>query len=285
MNDGSNTPPKSLSLCVNGLNLHYLDWGSPDAPPALLLHGLRGHAHSWDDVSSALSSDYRVIALDQRGRGETDWAPDGDYGTGAFAADIAGFVEALKLDPVLLIGHSMGGRNGIMYASRNPQRVKAFVIADVGPEVQAEGTARIRKELLDSPEEYESFEAALAQTKLENPLAPEAVLRRRIEYQTKPTPSGGVRWRYDPVIRDQARSNTRPPPPNFWPMWEAIACPILIVRGSETDILSPAVVERMLQSNRRASVVEVPRARHMVYEDNPGDFIRAVQRWLAEQAL
>ena len=110
--------PQDKTVSVNGLNLHYLDWGAPGGPPLVLLHGMRGHAHSWDDVSAATCQQYRVLALDQRARGDTDWAKDGDYSTDAFVADLAAFSEALGLDSFILCGHSMGGRNSMAFAGR-----------------------------------------------------------------------------------------------------------------------------------------------------------------------
>jgi esterase len=275
--------PRSSRVKANGINIHYLEWGDPKARPVVLLHGLRGHGHSWDDFSRPLSEQYRVLALDQRGRGETDWAPDGDYTTPAFAADTEAFCQALGLESFTLVGHSMGGRNGIMFAARNPKRVAAFVICDVGPDIQAQGAARIRQELLDAPEEFDSLDSAVARTCAENPLAPEPVIRRRVQYQTKPLSGNRVTWRYDPLIRDQIRSNTRPTPPDFWGMWSSIQCPVLIVRGAETDILAKEVVQRMLESKPQGETVEIARAAHMVFEDNPPEFYAKVSGWMAKR--
>ncbi len=83
--------PQDKTVTVNGLKLHYLDWGAEGKPMMVLLHGLRGHAHSWDDVSMAMCQEYHVLALDQRGRGETDWAKDGAYDTPDYVADLVGF--------------------------------------------------------------------------------------------------------------------------------------------------------------------------------------------------
>lgn len=272
--------PASRRSKANGITLRYLEWGPPDGPPVVLLHGLRGHAHAWDDVSSALADRYRVLAIDQRGRGESDWAPDGNYATEAFVADLAALCDALALGPFILIGHSMGGRNGILFTAKHRERVAAFVIADVGPEIQAEGAARIRKELIDAPEEFESLEAAVAQAVAENPLAAESVLRRRVVHQTRPLPAGRIGWRYDPVIREQVRSNARAVPPDFWALWRTIECPALIVRGGQTDVLSRPVAERMRESIARAQLVEIPRAGHMVFEDNPREFVHAIRGWM-----
>ena len=86
--------------------------------------------------------DYHVLALDQRGRGETDWAKDGDYTTPAFVADLAGFCDALKLDSFILVGHSMGGRNSMLFASQYPEKLKQLVLVDVGPDLDPRGSNR-----------------------------------------------------------------------------------------------------------------------------------------------
>jgi esterase len=273
--------PQSRTVQANGIRLHYLEWGVPTAKPLVLLHGLRGHAHSWDDVSSALAAGWRVLALDQRGRGETDAPKDGNYATEAFVADLDGFCSALDLTSFVLVGHSMGGRNGIMFTAKFPKRVRALAVVDVGPDIQPEGAARIKKEIVDAPERFESLEAAVAQARAENPLASEAVLRRRVQYQTKPLPDGGVGWRYDGLIREQMRSNTRPPPPDFWALWAQVSCPALILRGAETDTLSRAVAERMVAMHPRTELVDVPRAGHMTFEDNPEGFNQALLPWLS----
>jgi esterase len=272
--------PVSRYVEVNGLRLHYLEWGSPDAKPVLLLHGLRGHAHSWDDVSSALAPDFRVLALDQRGRGNSSWAADASYSTESFVADLDAFCSTLKLNSLVLVGHSMGGRNGILFTSKNPKRVAAFAIVDVGPDIQPDGAARIKKEIVDAPEAFESLDAAVKHACAENPLAAEAVLRRRVQYQTKPAPEGKVIWRYDPVIREQVRSNTRPAPPDFWALWGSITCPTLVIRGAQTDTLAKAVAQRMVAAHPRGQLVEIPQAAHMVFEDNPTGFTIALRHWL-----
>ncbi|HWI80249.1 MAG TPA: alpha/beta hydrolase, partial [Ramlibacter sp.] len=208
----------------------------------------------------------------------------GNYATEAFVDDLIEFCDALDLQRFILVGHSMGGRNGILFTAKQPARVSAFAIVDVGPEIQAEGAARIRKELLDAPESFDNLEAALAQACGENPLASKEVLRRRVQYQTKPLPDGRIGWRYDALIREQMRANTRPPPPDFWSLWREIRCPTLILRGAQTDTLARGVAERMVRENPNAELVEVPRAAHMTFEDNPTAFNAALSSWLERLA-
>ena len=135
--------PKDKTVNINGINLHYLDWGAEGKPKVLLLHGLRGHCHSWDDVSAEFCQDYHVLALDQRGRGDSDWAPGGDYSSQSFVADLEGFCQAVGLDSFILVGHSMGGRNAMAFAGRNAEKLQKLVIVDIGPDLAPKGSARI----------------------------------------------------------------------------------------------------------------------------------------------
>ena len=272
--------PLDKTVVANGLKLHYLDWGSPESPALVLLHGLRGHAHSWDDVSSALCDRYRVLALDQRGRGDSEWAADGDYSTEAYVADLLSFCTALGLNSFVLAGHSMGGRNAIAFAASHPDNVSKLVIVDIGPTVDPRGAKRIRQELLDVPEEFDSFETIVEYMGRQNRHASDGVLHRRLKYATRELPGGKVGWRYDLVIRDQMRRGTSPPGPDQWPDLPGIACPTLIVRGVETDLLTQEVAGQMVSTFPDGRLVEVESAGHMVFEDNPQGFLEAVKGFL-----
>ncbi|MCY4366077.1 MAG: alpha/beta hydrolase [Chloroflexi bacterium] len=272
--------PQSKTVSANGHTLHYLDWGNVGKPVALLVHGLRGHAHSWDDVSAALCDDFQVLALDQRGRGDSDWAKDGDYTTSAYVADLAGFVEALGLDKFVLVGHSMGGRNSMAYAGQNPDRLEKLVIVDVGPVLDSRGSNRIADEIRNVPEEFDSFEDVFNYQNAQNRFASEEVMRRRVQYSTKELPNGKIGWKYDAVIREQRRNNTVPPADDLWPSLPKITCPSLIVRGAETDLLASDTAQQMLETIPNSQMVEIPQAGHMVFEDNPADFIAAVKEFL-----
>ncbi len=272
--------PTDVMVTCNGMNFHYLDWGNEGAPVLLLLHGLRGHAHAWNDVSARFCGDYRVLALDQRGRGDTDWAPRGDYSTDAFVADLEEFCYTLGLEKFTLVGHSMGGRNSMAFAGRNPDMLEKLVIVDIGPDVDPVGAARITRELVDIPEEFDTFESALQHVMGQNRFASEPVMRRRLTYQTRELPNGRIGWRYDPEIREQRRNGTGAPPPDLWTPLSRVTCPTLIVRGSETDTLSLDVAERMVQTLADGRLVHVDSAAHMVFEDNPEGFNAALADFL-----
>ena len=272
--------PQDKTVTANGHSLHYLDWGAVGKPVALLVHGLRGHAHSWDDVSAALCEDYHVLAMDQRGRGDSDWAKDGDYTTGAYVADLTGFCQALGLERFILVGHSMGGRNSLAFGGENPQMLEKLVVVDVGPTLDPRGSQRIAQEIQNVPEEFDSFEAVLEYQNRQNRFASEAVMRRRVRYSTKELPNGKTGWKYDLLIREQRRNGTVPPSEDLWPSLPNIQCPTLILRGAESDILSPEVAQQMLTTLPNCKMVEIQQAGHMVFEDQPTDFIAALKGFL-----
>src|SRR5580692_319095 len=122
----------SCHVEIGGLSFHYTDWGG-DGPPLVMLHGLSGHARTWDHTAAALSDRYRVLALDQRGHGDSDWAPN--YGIGPMTADLLAFMDALQLREVNLMGLSMGGIVSFVFAAAPPERVRRLMILDIGPEI------------------------------------------------------------------------------------------------------------------------------------------------------
>ncbi len=268
--------PQDKTVTANGLNLHYLDWGTVGQPMMVLLHGLRGHAHSWDDFSAAMYQDYHVLALDQRGRGDSDWAKDGQYNTDAYVADFSGFCEALKLDSFILVGHSMGGRNSMVFTADNLDKVEKLVVVDMGPDIDPRGSERIRQELVSVPEEFDSIEAVTEYMSKQNRFASESVIRRRIQYAIQQLPSGKIGWRYDKEIRESRRRGDVVKSADLWPVVAKISCPTLVVRGAETDILPKDTADKMIETMPNAKLVEVQRAAHMVFEDNPEDFLSAV---------
>jgi pimeloyl-ACP methyl ester carboxylesterase len=272
--------PKGKSVNVNGINLYYLDWGTEGKPKVLLLHGLRGHCHSWDDVSTEFYQNYHVFALDQRGRGESDWAPGGDYSSDSFVADLEGFCAAIGLDKFILIGHSMGGRNSMAFAGKNAGMIEKMVIIDIGPDLNPIGSGRITQEMIDVPEEFDSFEAVFEYQSKQNRFGSEPVLRRRLTYATRELPNGKFGWRYDLEIREQRRNSTGAKQPDLWLTLPKIDCPVLIVRGSETDTLGLETAEKMVEVLPDGKLVHVDRAAHMVFEDNPEGFISVLHDFL-----
>ncbi len=272
--------PQDKTVTANGLNIHYLDWGNPTATTMVLLHGLRGHGHSWDDVSAAFCQEFHVLAVDQRGRGETDWAKDGNYTTDAYVADLEGFCAALGLDSFVLVGHSMGGRNSLVFASRHAAQLQKLVAVDVGPDMDPRGSQRITQELVSAPDEFDSFEEMFQLVNGQNRFASESVIRRRVQYASRQLPNGKFGWRYDSEIREARRRGGSAPQMDLWPELPKITCPTLVIRGAETDVLAADTAQRMLKELPDGHLTGVQRAGHMVFEDNPEDTIAAMRHFL-----
>jgi len=274
------SPPRDHTEAVGGLRLHYVTWGPESAPPLVLLHGLTSHARSWDALALDLSAHRRVIALDQRGHGDSDRAPDGDYRVATMAADVAGFVDALGLGRFELLGLSMGGRIGIAYAGGHAARIERLCIVDIGPEIHLPGMERIRQMMAASPERLESEEDAIDFVRRANPRAPEAGLRERVRHSVRPLPGGGVEWKYDKALRDVMRQGGRRETIDLWEPLRRITAPTLLVRGADSDVLSHDVARRMIEALPDGRLVEIPGAGHPVPLDQPEPFARAVRAFL-----
>ncbi len=264
---------------LNGLNFHYRDWGNDAAQALLLLHGFTGHARSWDTFAQAMCDRYHVLALDQRGHGESEWATD--YAPNRNAEDVDAFVRELGLAKFALLGLSMGGRAAYTYAGTHngPETVERLVIVDIGPALNPAGGQRIQagvrqRDVFDDPEE------AVAQARAGNPRADEHELRTRNLNNLMQTPDGKWTWRYDKALRAADRPIARPEPEDGWQLLRQITAPTLLVRGAESDILAPEAAERMVREIPNCRMVTVPNAGHSIPLDNPRGFIEAVQTFL-----
>ena len=266
------------SVKLGSLKFHYLDWGNPRAQPMLLLHGGGQTAHSWDEFSEAMREHYHVIALDQRGHGDSDWSPRKIYSMHAQLRDITRFVNALKLSKIVLIGLSMGGRNSITYAATHPEKLDRLVIVDIGPETMPQG-GRARQEFVQD-DVQPTLEAFVERAHKFNPRRPMEQLRERLQWNLRQLPDGRWTWKYD--LHGRNAGSPRRMPNDLWPYVARIKAPTLIVRGAESDTLSPDVAERMHLVIQGSTLTDVPRAGHTVPGDNPPGFLAAVSAFLKQ---
>jgi pimeloyl-ACP methyl ester carboxylesterase len=245
----------------------------------VLLHGFTGHARSWDAFAQAMSADYRVLALDQRGHGESEWAAPEQYGTPYMVADLEAFVAALGLDRLVLLGLSMGGSVAIHYAARQPAALERLVIVDIGPEVGTRGLSRINqgvqaKDVFSSPEE--AFKWARAA----NSLPPEGHHRQRVINNLMRLEDGTWTYRYDRALRDPSNPRQRPTVEEGWGAVARINVPTLLIRGELSDILAPEHAARMAKDIAACQLVEVGGSGHAVPLDKPDGFLKAVRDFL-----
>ncbi len=277
---------------AEGVELHLLEW-SREGVPLLLLHGFGNEAHIWDDFAPAVAPYYRTLALDHRGHGESGWAASvGGYELELFVRDLELLVESLGLERMVLVAHSLGGRVAMLFAGRHPDRMAGLVLVDIGPELDARGTTRIRQDVASSPtptfRRVEDYASALT---IPYPAATPQALQRMAHHGLRRREDGLYELRMDPKLRlgigrpqespEQARARERALSTALWEALGKISCPALVVRGAASDILSPEVAERMAEEVlAKGRLATVPRAGHSVMTDNPDGFREAVSAFV-----
>lgn len=266
---------------MRGLRFFYRDWASAkaDAQPLVLLHGYTGHARSWDAFAEAMAARYRVLALDQRGHGQTQWAPPDRYDTSEMITDLEAFVAALGLSNFALLGLSMGGLVSIGYAGKRPQQLAKLVIVDIAPEIDVDGLKRIQAGVLES-DVFTSPEEAVARARAANPIPPADHQRYRVEYSLMRRADGRYTYRYDRALRDPKNPRQGIPAEEGWRMVANINVPTLLIRGALSDILSAPVAARMAKAIPDCRLIEIPGSGHPVPLDKPDEFLAAVKTFL-----
>lgn len=264
----------------DGLNLHYLTWGQKNSPPVILLHGLRSYGLTWQTLASLLAKNFYVIALDQRGRGESDWANDPQtYQTCYYVQDIEDLVHHEKLEKSILVGHSLGGANALEYTRLHPDKVTGLIIEDIGPgsSTQGSGADRIRREMKETPLSFDYWDEAAQFWKKIRPLIDDSGIQSRLQNTLK-LKNGKIIWRHDQQGIAQARLTI--PSTDLWPAVEQINCPTLFIKGGASDFLSSDIVRQIKHKKPDIQIIEVPNASHYVHDDQPQLFNQIVENFL-----
>lgn len=261
---------------TRGVRLHYIEWGERTNPPLVLLHGGSAHAHWWDHIASALAPDYRVLALDLRGHGDSSWVSPPAYEVEDYVADLEAFVSILRLTSFVLLGHSLGGFVALSYATTHAKRLKALIVVDIGFRL---GGSRFMRLLRHLPMPvYRDETELLARFRLlpaETSASPE-LLHHIARYSVRPLQSGGLTLKFDRATLTRELRDLRL-------LLPSITCPTLFFRGSDSQNLSVAALAEMVQSCLYARGVEIPSAGHHVFLDNPAAFLEAVRGFLDEE--
>jgi len=268
------------------MRFHYLDWGNHDAPDMLLLHGFAQTCHSWDFVALAFCDRYHVVALDQRGHGDSDWSESGDYSPETQQEDIAAVVSAIGHRNFVLMGLSMGGRNSFTYAATHPEEVRALIVVDAGPQNMRAGSQKIRN-FVQQEDELDSVEDFVQRVLQFNPLRDPVQVRGSILHNLKELPNGKWTWKYDKRFRQPGGRRFQQDPQmteRLWGYMESLACPTLVVRGAQSDIIALDTADGMHKRIPNGRLATVENAGHLVMGDNPSGFERAVTGFLSEIA-
>jgi pimeloyl-ACP methyl ester carboxylesterase len=273
-------PYWSRNIVLRRMRFHFLEWGAPDAPPIVLLHGGHQSAHSWDLVSLHLAQRYRVLALDQRGHGDTEWARDVAYSNHEMSLDAGAFIGAVGLGRPILMGHSMGGRNAMLLTRRDPSLLRALVIVDVGPEVSDRGRSVIAGFVRDN-EEFDDLDHFVRNVQQYDPYRSREHIERTVKYNMLQRADGKFVSKCDSNPRRLGIVRGSGPQENIT-LDEAreFRLPVLLVRGAKSGILTADAAERFRDALPQGTLVTVPDCGHNVHGQNTKGFLDAVGGFL-----
>ena len=265
---------------VTGPSGDLVVWDYPGAAPAtLLLHGIGNLGRVWDFVADAMAGRLRLIAPDARGHG---WSakPATGYAPSDFVADAIAILDARALDRVVVVGHSMGGGHGLALALAHPERVSAFVVIDIGPELEAAGRARSLRLTTERPTAFPDDVAAEAYLRETSPGYSDAVYAHRLRWLFARDDAGSLSWRADAAALRQifGSGGSR----DAWERLRALRCPVLVVRGTRSLDLSAPTARRMIETLPDARLLELE-AGHNVQLDQPAPLAEAIIGFAREQ--
>lgn len=268
----------------DGLRLHYRDYPGPgDRPPLLLLHGLTRNCRDFEDVAARYAGDWRVLAVDFRGRGLSDPDPNSaNYQPRTYAMDALQLLDELGVEQAVFLGTSLGGLVTMVAATVQPERIAGALLNDIGPEIVPDGIERIRT-YVGKPALFRDWEDAAAQLRARSgdvhPSYGEAEwlrFARRIARQTE----RGVEFDYDMRIAEPFEAGETGAIADGWPFYRALAGrPVLVLRGETSDLLSNSTLERMASEIPDVEVVTVPNVGHAPDLGEP-EAVAAIDRLL-----
>ncbi|MDQ4419744.1 alpha/beta hydrolase [Sphingobium sp. DEHP117] len=284
--------PASRTYISQRLRLHYVDWGNPEAPPLLLLHGGRDHCRNWDWIAQSLCDKWHIIAPDLRGHGDSAHSLDGYYAMECFVYDLAQLIHQQKLAPLSIVAHSLGGNIALRYAGLFPENVRRLVSIEglgdapavVAQRLMTPAYERLRIWIEEQrsissrqPRRYPSIEEALQRMMQENPHLTIERARHLTVHGVSQNEDGSYSWKFDNYMRffppvDISQEDKEQ-------IWQRITCPTLLVYGKQSWASNPADDGRAAHfSNARVSLYD--NAGHWVHHDRHDDFLAEVTAFL-----
>jgi pimeloyl-ACP methyl ester carboxylesterase len=278
--------PESHFFQSHGLRLHYWDWGNADAPLLLLVHGGRDHGRSWDLIARSLQPHFHVLAPDLRGHGDSDWTRGGSYALTEYVYDLSRLVRSTAAPEVTIVGHSMGGMVGLIYAGTFPEQVSRLVVLDgvttLPNEKKSPAHERITKwagqlATLEErePRRYRTVEEAAAQMRAYNARLSGELAQHLAEFGVRRNDDDTYSWKFDPYQR--ARAPHRLSPEDHVALWSRITCPTLLLHAEESFLASPAGVAGHFKQARSETISGVG---HWLHHEKPDEVLRRIRTFL-----
>lgn len=290
MMDIASDAPQSRYYQSQGLNLHVTDWGNPQAPPLLLVHGGLDHSRSWDHLAQALRGRFHVVAPDLRGHGDSGWAMGSSYSLADHVYDLTGLMKLEGFEKVAIVGHSMGGMVGLTYTGAFPERVTKLVVLDGVTNFPARRVKPAALRISDWAGDLDKFaqrkihryasvvEGAM-RIRIRNPRLTEAQAMHLATHGMKRNEDGSYSWKYDPYLR--ARAPYRLSLEDNIDLWSRIACPTLLVSASESFLPDPEKAG-VLTHFRHAELAKIEGAGHWLQHDKPDEVAALIGKFLED---
>ena len=278
----------------DGAAIHYLDWGG-DGPPLILIHATGFMASLWRPIAQLLAGRFRVVAVDQRGHGDSD-KPSNGYRFETFAGDLHRVIEELELEAPLAAGHSSGGTTIVMHAARHPGVIQRTVLIEPilprpewlaqppagapqgenrTPNSMADGARKRRAVWPNTEELFQSYRSKPAfETWRED------VLRLYVEEGTRERDDGQVELKCPPEIEAQFFDAVRYVDP--WPSLEQLTCPTLLMWGGGSHLQHFGMAERIEEAIPNARTTSVPDTSHFLPQERPDEVARLMLEFLSD---
>jgi pimeloyl-ACP methyl ester carboxylesterase len=254
--------------------------GDPQAPPVILLHGGGQTRHSWGAMNALLEREYRVINIDARGHGESDWSRQADYSLDALADDLLAVIDSLSSPPAI-VGASMGGMTALHTIARESKAIaRTLVMVDVVPHMKPEGVARIVSFMLANKQGFSTIEEAADAVSAYNPHRPRPRDLSGLYKNLRRREDGRLHWHWDPAFLS---AHKRPliitgadDPSRF----VNVRLPVLLVRGMKSDLVTDDGVRHFRNLIPGLEVLDVAGAGHMVVGDRNDAFNEGILAFL-----
>jgi pimeloyl-ACP methyl ester carboxylesterase len=267
------------------VSIFYRKFGKPGGAPVLIVHGLSYFSFDWIDVASRIAQDREVAAIDMRGFGESSWSPTRDYKLETLSNDVIAVLDALGWDKAVLMGHSFGGRVALATAGWKPERVAGVILVDFAPDIAAAGRRFTAQRIGGQPDLFASVEEAMI---FDHDDPQDGNRRARWEAFLTKTDRGYALNR-DLYFRDNFKralesGQSAPVPAYLWPMLSRLEVPLMVIRGSDSNMFEAAALDKVKELNPHARASELAGS-HDLAGDNPKGLARAVRSFLSESAL
>ncbi len=273
---------RSGFVLVNGYQVHYLEWGRSTGPPVLCLHGGGQTAYMWEELGSSLRDRYHVLAPDLPAHGDSD--PVEGMSRQEIAATLPGLLAEFGLERVALVGASLGGIVSLTFAAAHPELAESIVLIDIATQLEDAGVNRII-EFMAKHESFASLDEAAAEIAQYLPqrktIRPESLSRN-----LRQRPDGRWEWKhgYGRKLRETGV------PFGGWRELVAglddevrgLACPVLVLRGAKSDVLSNEGAEAIAEAIPDARLATIGAAGHHAAGDNPESTTGLVHTFLTE---